>query len=71
MKERGHTTIGVPRNIFCKNVYKGQLTIFVIVGIILVSLVALFFILRGGISQEFIISDCIKEVGVGVIDYGL
>ncbi len=78
MKRRGHTTIGVPRNIFCKNACKGQLTIFIIVGIILVASVSLFFMLRGGITQEFTISDsgdvqffvesCIDEVGTEVVE---
>ena len=57
---------------------RGQLTIFIIVGIILIASVSLFFILRGGISQDITIpetanvqdfvSNCIEEIGTDVIE---
>ncbi len=34
--KRGHTTIGVPRSIFSKNAYKGQVTLFIILAIVVV-----------------------------------
>ncbi|MCW8965203.1 MAG: hypothetical protein OQK82_00740 [Candidatus Pacearchaeota archaeon] len=57
---------------------KGQLTIFIIMGIILVVSVVLYFVLRGGIIQEYSISDtssvknfvddCILEVSENVLE---
>jgi hypothetical protein len=61
---------------------KGQLTIFIIVGVILVASVALFFAFRGGlISEEGIVAtipetnsvndfvfECVDEVGIDVIN---
>lgn len=56
---------------------KGQLTIFIILGIILVASVALYFVFRGGIVQEYSITDtgnvknfvddCIEQVGIDVL----
>lgn len=57
---------------------KAQLTIFIIVGIILIASVSLFFVLRGGLTQEITIPEtanvesfvrgCIEEVGVEAIE---
>ncbi len=56
---------------------KGQLTIFIIIGIILIASIALYFVFRGGIVQEYsivdtgdvksFVDDCIEEVGSDVI----
>jgi hypothetical protein len=40
--KNGHTT-GVPRSIFAKNAYKGQVTIFIIIGIVIVGIAALIY----------------------------
>jgi hypothetical protein len=71
------TSQATQKNIFTSG-KKGQLTIFIIVGIVLIASIALFFILRGGIRQEFTISesanvqsfilDCIDEVGNDIIE---
>lgn len=50
--KREHTPSGVPRSIFAKNAYKGQLTIFIIIAILIVGIVAGYFALRNIITQE-------------------
>ena len=66
------------KKIFTKGNKKAQLTIFIIVGIILIASIALFFVFRGGIKQEVtipeaanvrnLVSNCIEEVGTEVIE---
>ena len=70
MKERGHTA-GVLRNIFYKNAYKGQVTIFIIVGILLVVGIAMFFVFQKGlipgigggkeINPNSFLDSCLEE----------
>lgn len=69
--KKGHTTIGVPRSIFCKNSYKGQVTIFIVVGILLISSISIFFLYRQGliptlgggkeINPNEFLKDCLEE----------